>query len=481
MNTLELKLADAVTLAVPASLQSVTTYVLLEQERWFEKEMDFLRHWLRPGMTVIDIGANHGVYSLPMARLVGPTGQVFAYEPGSETRALLKRSRELNGAVNLTISSFALSDGERDGRLVLGGSSELNALGDSGPGESVHITSLDSEYAARAWPSPDFIKIDAEGEEERIVSGGHNVLARHSPLVMFEIKAGEKVNEHLRTLFPSIGYRLFRQLGGAPVLVPDDARQPIDGYELNLFAAKPDRVNALSQQGLLVDAIPAWVPGEDDRRNADLFWRSQKFAPLIDMSGANAAPVDADYRDSVAAYAAWRAADRPVATRCAALAFALRGLTAACVRARTAGRLSMLVRVAWEWGARGQSVAVLQHLLKTLQTGQIQFGEPFWPASARFDGIAPGRQPATWFVGAAAEQFERTFGFSSTFVGASPVLAWLCSQPFAPTEMERRRVLLAARAGQRPKVAARLRTAAPDHLNADIWRAGQVPGTVADP
>ena len=222
MNTLELKLIDAVTLAVPASLHSVTTYVLLEQERWFEKEMDFLRHWLRPGMTVIDIGANHGVYSLPMARLVGPTGQVFAYEPGSETRALLERSRELNAAANLDISSFALSDGEREGRLVFGSSSELNALGDSGAGETVRITSLDREDTTRGWPSPDFVKLDAEGEEERIVAGGRNFFARHSPLIMFEIKAGEKVNEHLRALFPAMGYRLFRQLGGAPLLVPDD-------------------------------------------------------------------------------------------------------------------------------------------------------------------------------------------------------------------------------------------------------------------
>ena len=80
MNVLELRCFDAVTLAVPASLQSITAYVLLEQECWFEKEMDFLRRWLRPGMTVIDIGANLGVYSLPMARLVGKTGHVFAYE-----------------------------------------------------------------------------------------------------------------------------------------------------------------------------------------------------------------------------------------------------------------------------------------------------------------------------------------------------------------------------------------------------------------
>ena len=96
---------------------------------------------------------------------------------------------------------------------MFGSSSELNALGDSGAGETVRITSLDREDATRDWPSPDFVKIDAEGEEERIVSGGRNFFARHSPLIMFEIKAGEKVNEHLRALFPTMGYRLFRQLG----------------------------------------------------------------------------------------------------------------------------------------------------------------------------------------------------------------------------------------------------------------------------
>ena len=90
---------------------------------------------------------------------------------------------------------------------------------------------------------------------------------------MFEIKAGDKVNGRLRALFPALGYRLFRQLGVAPILVPDDSPQPLDEYELNLFAAKPDRVNAMSQQGFLVDAIAAWAPNADDSKKADLFWR----------------------------------------------------------------------------------------------------------------------------------------------------------------------------------------------------------------
>src|SRR5260370_35086885 len=135
-----------------------------------------LRRWLRPGMTVLGIGANHGVYSLPMARLVGRTGHVFAYEPGSETRALLKRSRDLNAAVNLDISSFALSDSDREGRLVFGGSSELNALGDSGAGETVLITSLDKEDAPRGWPSPDFMKVNAQAEDEQMLAGVRNFL-----------------------------------------------------------------------------------------------------------------------------------------------------------------------------------------------------------------------------------------------------------------------------------------------------------------
>lgn len=414
-----------------------------------------------------------------MARLVGKAGHVFAYEPGSEARALLERSRELNAANNLDISPLALSDGEREGRLVFGASSELNALGDGGAGETVRVTNLDREDALRGWPSPDFVKIDAEGQEERILAGGRDFFTRHSPLIMFEIKAdGDKANENLRRLFPSIGYRLFRQLGGAPILVPDDACQPLDRFELNLFAAKIDRVSTLSRQGFLVDEFPAWEPSAESYKIADGFWRSQKFASLIKFHEEDSTRGDSEYRNSLVAYAKWRTAGEPVAQRCAALAFALRGLRVACTRLPSAGRLSTLARVAWEWGARSESVAVVQRLLQTVRSGRIQLDEPFWPASPRFDNVAPGSQPADWFVGATAEQLEKLGAHSSIFVGKSPLLEWLCAQPFVSPEMERRRVLVAARFGQRPIVPRRLYQIKPDHLNATIWSAGNVPGTI---
>jgi FkbM family methyltransferase len=260
LDSIDVKISDGVTLSIPATLQSISAYVLLEQETWFEKEMGFLRHWLRSGMTVIDIGANIGVYSLPISRLVGRTGRVFAYEPGTEARSFLQRSRELNKADNLEIVPLALSDNQRVGRLLHGGSSELNALGDSGAGETVDITSLDDEDAARGWPPPDFVKIDAEGEEERILGGARDFLTRYSPLIMFEIKAGAKTNEQLRDLFPSLGYRLFRQLAGAPILVPDFPQQKLDGYELNLRCktgsrTRPIRTRLLGRCISRVDAL----------------------------------------------------------------------------------------------------------------------------------------------------------------------------------------------------------------------------------
>jgi FkbM family methyltransferase len=193
MTEITLRLADGSLLVLPASLNAITTYVLLEQEAWFEKEAMFLQAWLKPGMNAIDIGANLGVYALPIARLVGPRGDVFAYEPGSEPRRLLEISRDRNRAGNLHVMAAALSDSEADGHLASGTSSELSRLG-GGPGEPVRITFLDAEHRRCRFPAIDFVKIDAEGEEERILDGARTFLSRDSPLVMFEVKAGNEVN-----------------------------------------------------------------------------------------------------------------------------------------------------------------------------------------------------------------------------------------------------------------------------------------------
>jgi FkbM family methyltransferase len=338
MDHIAVRLSDGIAIAVPASLSSISTYVLLEQEAWFEKECAFVRRWLKPGMTVIDIGANVGVYSLPMARQVAPGGRVVAYEPASEPRRLLEIGKRLNQAKNLEIVAAALSDGERQGHLVSGGSSELNSLAGIGPGESVRITSLDLEEGARAWQSPDFVKIDAEGEEERILAGGRAFFGRHSPLVQFEIRDGTGINSNLRTAFIRIGYECYRSLAGEPILIRSDPQTPIDDYELNLFAAKPDRARRLASDGLLVDPLPAWTPSSNARIAALACLKGKPFAgPLavvLNFDGIH----DPNYLDGLAAYACWNDGTGPVEQRCAALArvYCLAGIMSACALLGTA-------------------------------------------------------------------------------------------------------------------------------------------------
>jgi len=65
-------------------------------------------------------------------------------------------SKASNGADNLHIIAAALSDGEREGHLVLAASSELNSLDGTGPGETVQITSLDAEQKIHNWGAIDF-------------------------------------------------------------------------------------------------------------------------------------------------------------------------------------------------------------------------------------------------------------------------------------------------------------------------------------
>ncbi len=469
--------SGGVSLVVPASLESITTYTLLEQEDWFEKEPAFLLRWLRPGMTVIDIGANLGTYTLPMARRVGPHGMVFAYEPGSQARGLLERSRTLNRADNLHLIAAAVSDRPREGQLVLGASTELNSLDGSGPAENVWITALDAEDGSRGWSSVDFIKIDAEGEEERILDGGKSFFERHSPLVMFEIKAGSVVNETLGSLFWQRGYSIYRLLAGAPVLVPVTPGEALDAFELNLFAAKPDRAAALAREGLLADAAPDWTPDEAARARALDVLRAQAFAADFAPLFTGDVPLDPVYRDGLAGYAVWRSPDVPVSERCAALEFACRNLVSACDAAASLARLSSLARAAWDAGRRILCVQALAAFGDSVVRGAMDLGEPFWPATARFDRISPGAKRAEWVLVSAFEQLVRATGHSSIYVKSSVDLDWLCAQPFVSAEMERRRVLQRAREGELVEVPARLCDAADDHLNADVWRAGLVPNT----
>jgi FkbM family methyltransferase len=475
MSELTLRLADGTLIVLPASLETITTYVLLEQETWFEKEWAFIPRLLKPGMTLIDIGANVGVYSLPLARSIGPEGAVYAYEPAAAPREFLQRSTTLNRLSNLQIIGAAVSDAPRQGNLAHSYSSELHHLGEGEAGEPVSITSLDAEDRVRNWPSVDFVKIDAEGEEQRILEGGRDFFKRHSPLVMFEIKAGTKTNEAIAESFRDMGYGIFRLLPGAPVLVPVERADSVDPYEFNLFAAKPDRASALAQEGWLIEQTVEWTPDDSARAHALDFLMTQVFGPSL--RGLRLPAIGSPYGDALAGYAVWRSQGTALAQRYAALRFSFNLLRELCEADPQLARSSSLARAAWDLGERKTCVAALNRVAPLIRSN-ADILEPFWPPNPRFDVVAPGRHGGQWFIVSYLEQLERASSHSSYFVKEGLNLEWLKSQPFVSAEIERRYLLKQLRAGKRLPVPGRLCSHGPDHINADLWRSGAIPNTL---
>ena len=475
-EALLLELAGGAKLALPPTLGAITTYVLLEQEGWFEKECRLVFTWLKPGMNVVDIGANLGVYAVPATHAVAPGGSVYAYEPASEPRGFLRQSRAANRLSNLEIIDSALSDSVREAVLVHGTSSELHSLTGTGGGERVAVTTLDAEETARGWSSPDFVKIDAEGEEARIVEGGRNFFGKHSPLVMFEIKSGETANLDLAGSFAALGYRLFRLIGGAPLLVPFVADESLDPFELNLFAAKAERAAELAAKNFLIENVPEWTPDAAALEKALAVPRSlpfaSPFAPLFDAP----ASLDPDYRAALAGFALWRSPGRPMAERYAALLFAERELDGLCRRRPSLALLSTLARASWETGKRFQAVLALYAIADAFRRGSADLDRPFWPANPRFDMIDPANRLQEWFFGGTMEQLVRAERHSSLY-GPPPIdLSILAENPFVSPEMTRRRVLRALRAGGPSAVPRILLEKSEGHINAALWRSREVPG-----
>ena len=96
-----------------------------------KRELDhklILEHALRPGMSVLDIGANIGYYTLMMLRLIGPNGTLIAVEPSPSNVSLLKRNLSLNGHSDIEVHQKAVSEisGVRD--FFLSEMSNLNTF-----------------------------------------------------------------------------------------------------------------------------------------------------------------------------------------------------------------------------------------------------------------------------------------------------------------------------------------------------------------
>jgi FkbM family methyltransferase len=148
---------------------------------------DFVKSFLRPGMTLVDVGANVGYFTLLAATL---GARVVAYEPTPAVNQRLRENVALNTFDNVTVVNAAVMD--KRGTVTLYESQDdpeaNNMFGDGHQSVEVQAVSLDDDLAARNIHRVDLLKIDAEGAEPLVLAGAIKLLGDcAAPTIIIEV------------------------------------------------------------------------------------------------------------------------------------------------------------------------------------------------------------------------------------------------------------------------------------------------------
>lgn len=150
------------------------------REEWVGK-------YVRPGDVAVDVGANIGLYTLALARAVGPAGWVFAFEPEPKNFLMLQRNLVLNGCANVGAFRTAVCRSSGCVRLHLSDSNSGDHRVYPVPGEgrdsfvNIPAVSLDDFLAGG---EVNFLKVDVQGAELDVLRGAQRLIASQPRLAM---------------------------------------------------------------------------------------------------------------------------------------------------------------------------------------------------------------------------------------------------------------------------------------------------------
>jgi FkbM family methyltransferase len=157
-----------------------------------------VRH-LRASGVFYDIGANMGFFSLIAARVSGPSGRVYSFEPVAENAAMVRANASLNAFANIQLFELAVGRNSRDDELLLTGWDGGSAVSTSvvkpdSPvtRRQVRVVALDDLIPAENLLAPTFVKIDVEGLELEVIQGMTKTIAVAKPVLLYEIDDGNR-------------------------------------------------------------------------------------------------------------------------------------------------------------------------------------------------------------------------------------------------------------------------------------------------
>lgn len=178
------------------------------------RKQQIVQQYLKPGMTVFDIGANAGYYTLLFSRQVGENGQVFAFEPFPQNTHNLLRHLRMNGLGNATLITTAIADRNGISSFRIAPHNAMGALTTQETPLHVPTLTLDQFISEGRHPIPELIKMDVEGAEGQVLEGARSTLAARKT-VWFIALHNPEAQRHCFDILVGYGYRLLDLDGNA--------------------------------------------------------------------------------------------------------------------------------------------------------------------------------------------------------------------------------------------------------------------------
>jgi len=168
---------------------------VLNKPKWFRKWhrepefMDIIMDEVKPGMTVLDLGANIGYVSLLLGRLIGNKGFMYAAEPDIKNFNIMSKNIKINNfEKNTKLDNVAFSDTTGKIDFYISDFSNMHSIIENG-GKSISVNSFSlDDYFHSKEKIPEFIKMDIEGAEVNVLSGMDRILDRAKNLkILMEV------------------------------------------------------------------------------------------------------------------------------------------------------------------------------------------------------------------------------------------------------------------------------------------------------
>lgn len=155
----------------------------------YEKyELDVLLKFLSPGGTIIDIGANIGIYSVLASEVIGPRGKIYSFEPEPRNYSLLEKNIAINRLTNVSTINKGVADKPGQLRLFVSdnniGTHSMTMKQDRYV--DVDVVTIDDFAQENNLSQVDLIKCDVEGFEPFVLNGMKRTIARCNPYLILE-------------------------------------------------------------------------------------------------------------------------------------------------------------------------------------------------------------------------------------------------------------------------------------------------------